>query len=201
MRFSLFLIILILLCGSASAESEITFQNIPWLTSETETVKQLFNLGIVREQELNEELAREGCEYIIFDEAGIYRPYTIRDYEEVCFAVLPSPRGRIAGYPIKQIKLTFAYDGDYKLISVSVDMIGADYDELKEKLVRVYGDGQYSRTNEGIESLMWKGDNNSGVLLYTESEGLEFTLIYGRIDAEEILNNCRVSNPDDVSGL
>ena len=55
--------------------------------------------------------------------------------------------------------------------------------------------------DESIESNLWRGDNNSAVALYTESDGFNYVLIYGRTDAEEILSNCSLYDPNDVSGL
>ena len=82
-----------------------------------------------------------------------------------------------------------------------VKLINADYESLKEKLVKKYGEGERLYDEEGLESFVWKGDNESCIVLFTKSEGIDYELVYGRLDAEEILANCLVSDPDDVSGL
>lgn len=71
-------------------------------------------------------------------------------------ARLPWIKGKIAGYPIKDLILTFAYDGEYKLIAVKVELIKGNYDDLKTKLTKVYGEGEHKETEEGIWSTVWK---------------------------------------------
>ena len=122
--------------------------------------------------------------------------------DEVTLTIDIAAKGKIAGYPVNDLILTFAYDGEYKLIAVRVELIKGDYDDLKAKLNKVYGEGEHKETEEGIWSTVWKGDNNSAVVLYTLNGGIDYTLMYGRLDAADILQNCLApADPDDVSGL
>ena len=71
----------------------------------------------------------------------------------------------------------------------------------KEKLVKRYGEGERLYDEEGLEAFVWKGNSEFCIVLFTKSEGIDYELVYGRLDAEEILANCLVSDPDDISGL
>ena len=103
---------------------------------------------------------------------------------------------------LKSLNLTFAYDGKYKLIAVGLSLVNASYDDIKEKLIRIHGNGEVKiDENEGIDLILWRGDNNSAILLYTLSDGMDYTLMYGRLDAEDIIMNCLEIDPDETSGL
>lgn len=116
--------------------------------------------------------------------------------------ITDAARGKIAGCPVSNIILTYAYDGTYQLIYTELTLLGASYNEIKQKLETVYGEGITYETDMGYQIVSWEGTNNTTVALYTESDGLDFSLIYGRTDATEILQNCLApANPDDVSGL
>lgn len=188
----------------ADSEKEITFWGVSWLSDDPKVLQMLKESGCIQTYSENYVLQKDQSSFLIEDSALAYRPDTNSEYEEVCFSISTDSftRGRIAGYPIKNLILSFAYNGTCRLISVKVEMIGADYNQILDKLIQVYGDGQNNKNDEGISAIMWKGADNSAVLLYTESEGLDYTLMYGRLDAEEILKNCLApADSSDVSGL
>lgn len=187
----------------ALAESEITFQTIPWLSDDVSTFQLLEEAGFVRNGVSSLIFKKDDPIYIVVDDMGFSSPDQVSGAEDVTFSVDLdcSVKGKIGGWPVKDLVLTFAYDGSYKLIAVKVDLINASYDDLRGKLNRVYGDGELTTTEEGIDSIVWKGENRSAVVLYTQSEGQNYTLIYGRLDAAEILSKCLETTNDDISGL
>lgn len=188
----------------ACAEQEITFQNLPWLSDVEEAIRTIKDAGYLRDGADKIGLSNEKAVYITPNDDLNYQPTAFKEYKDYSYSVSLRDyvKGKLAGYPVADIDMAFAYDGQYKLIAVKIDLLNADYAALKEKLTKVYGEGEAKAiVEEGIETIIWKGENNSSVLLYTESEGLDYTLVYGRIDATEILANCLNSDPDDVSGL
>lgn len=192
----------LLVFGIASADT--TFQKIEWLTDEESVVSSLRAAGLLLgNPELS--LTNEKVVYFVSQEALNYQPTSLPEYKDYCYSasLAENVKGKIAGYPVKDIILSFAYDGEYKLIAVKIELLGADYNTINEKLTKVYGEGEVKTIeDEGIESILWGGEDNTGILLYTESEGLSYTLLYGRTDADEILANCLApGDPDDVSGL
>ena len=192
---------ILLMFSIASAEEEITFYNIPWLSNEATVIQTLTEAELVRDGR-DDVTSQDDNRYLIVDDAGFVLPNKVTGADEVNFTIDIAAKGKIAGYLIKDLVLTFAYDGEYKLISVKVELIKANYDDLKSKLIKVYGEAETKETKEGIWSTVWKGDNNSAVLLYSDNEGLDYTLMYGRIDAADIIQNCLAPvDPDDVSGL
>lgn len=202
-RIFLAVIMMVFLYSIAFADSEITFQGVSWLSDDAHALEMLIDSGFAREGISISQMTDDNPEYIVYNEFEFYTPDRIVELDDTAFCIdlQRVSKGKLAGHPVKTIKMSFAYDGVYKLISVKVDLINASYDELKTKLNSVYGDGEQTITDEGVESIIWKGANNTGVLLYTQSEGLDYTLMYGRLDAEEILSNCLKTDPDDVSGL
>ena len=193
----------LLMFSFAVAEGEITFKNIPWLSDETTVIQTLTEAGLVKNGG-NSSISQEDKIYIIVDDTDFASPDRVIGADDATYAVDLTEiiKGKIADYPLKNLILTFAYDGEYKLIAVKVELIKGNYDDLKAKLTKVYGEGEHKETEEGIWSTVWKGDNNTAVLLYSDSEGLDYTLMYGRLDAAEILSNCLApADPDDVSGL
>lgn len=195
--------LLLFLSNFAYAETEISFQNIPWLSDDITTMNALKSIGILRDGTQILALSDEESVVIVENEMLNYQPKGLSEYKDYCYSISfhDYVKGKIADCPIKNIILTFAYNGEFELISVKVDLLNIDFVSLKEKLCRVYGEGDEKTLEEGIESIVWKGNNNSGVLLYTESEGYDYQLVYGRLDAEEILKKCTIMDKDDVSGL
>lgn len=199
------LIVVMLLFSAAMAEydSEITFQGVPWLSDDETVARSLIEAGFLRNG-TKVDLNHENVSYLLENEVGFFSPDRIYGADEVTFttALEGSVKGKIAGYSVKDLIFTFAYDGEYKLIAVNVGLIGCEYTILKEKLTKIYGEAETVETEEGIISNVWKGLNNSAILLITYSEGLDYTLMYGRLDAADILSQCLAApDPDDVSGL
>ena len=191
---------LFLLAIMTTAVAEVTFNSIPFLVSDDEVIAGLIEKGFVR-KDTSFALSNENGTYLVANEILGYQPAFNQSYSDYCFSQHISGFGRIAGFPVKSMNLTYAYDGVYKLIALKVDMLGANYATLNEKLTKVYGSPDVRRVEEeGIVSNIWK-DGETSVVLYTENDGYDYTLIYGRTDAEEILANCLVSDPDDVLGL
>ena len=198
------ILLTLLLLNYAFAEEEITFAGIPWLSDDEKTANALSETGFIRNGVSFLELNHDNPFCLMVNDENLVFPYQIANTNDVVLTTdLESlVKGKIAGMPIRNIKLTFAYDGEYKIIAVEVELMNTKYEELKSKLNKKYGDGQKTVSEEDIVSIVWRGANNTAVLLYTESEGSNYTLMYGRLDAAEILQNCLApAAPDDVSGL
>ena len=199
----IFLLVCCILVNNSFAESDLIFQNVLWLSDEATTIQAINDAGLLREI-ICFPLSKEKNTYILTDDGSHYRPDVLADYESACFSMSLNGyvKGKVAGYPIDDLILSFAYDGEYKLIAIRVSLLNSSYSEIKTKLMKAYGKGEFSVTEDLIESTIWKGDNNSAILLYTQSEGYDYTLIYGRIDAVEILSNClALPDPNDILGL
>jgi len=200
------IISIILLFGYSFAENEtkeINFLNIPWLSNETEVFEQLTELGYVS-QGLIGDYTNDRCLFLVKNDDELIWPASSNVYSDVCFTVElgNATRGKIAGYIVKNMSFTFANDGAFHLISVSVELVEAKYEDVKEKLTRVYGESEHIKTEEFAQSSIWKDGNDAAVVLYTDSEGYDYTLMYGRTDAEQILQNCLSPvDLEDVSGL
>ncbi len=197
------LVAALFLFSSAFAENDITFQGIPWLADDTTTMRMLTEAGFIRDNTLLPHFSDKKPLYFIENEIGHTAPDRDMEFDNITYTIdlLKAVKGKIAGYPVDNLILTFAYNGTYQLIAVKIDLAHADYNDLKAKIKRVYGEGEQKITEEGIESNLWKGENNSAILLYSQSEGLDYTLMYGRLDATEILSDCLTLDPNDVSGL
>ena len=195
------LLVLLLLMTITIAVSEVTFNGVSFLSSDDEVIAGLIEKGFAKGNEVFNK-SNENNTYLVSNELLGYQPTYIQDYQTTCFSQTIPGFNKIAGCPVKDLVLTYAYDGNYKLIGVKVELIGIDYATLLEKLTKVYGAADVKAIEEeGITSNIWK-DGNTAVVLYTESEGYDYVLVYGRTDAEEILANSLVlADPDDVSGL
>lgn len=205
MKRIVMLVLSFLVISVASAENtgEITFQSIPWLSNETIVNQSLTENGYLRDG-TRISLSHDRSTYLLMDDMNFVTPDRVMWADDVTFVsdLDGIEKNRIAGYPVKDLILTFAYNGEYKLIAARVELINGNYEDLKAKLTKVYGEAETKGTEEGIWSTVWKGENNSAVVLYTQSDGSSYTLMYGRLDATEILQNCLApADPDDVSGL
>lgn len=185
----------------ATSETEILFQSIPWLSDETQTFRVLADNGFVISDSKGLDLKSNECFYLALDENENVVPSIASDTNYCASAsLLGNAKGKIAGFPIKNINLTFAYNGGFQLIYAKVDLVGSDYISIKEKLSKVYGECEENETIEG-HTYIWRGTSNSCIALFEYSEGQEYDLCYGRLDAEEILKNCAYIDPEDTSGL
>lgn len=201
------ILILSFCLGAYAEETEIQFHNIPWLTNEATVQKKLKdyqNLGLKPSKGPGE------IGIIIKNDKELHgRPSTTGEYADQCTSISYSGKnkGKIAGYKINQLLLTFAkQDANNMLICVKVDLAGASYSDLMAKLSKVYGEGETGIDEEGLQTVIWRGKDQSCVLLYTVDEGATTDLIYGRLDAEAILKGDDSelpvnADPDDVSGL
>ena len=194
---------LLVICSTAIAETEFSIQEMPWLSDKNESFQWLKQAKLVQADETMPLLSTEASSYIIVDDVNC-RPGYNKNYDNTCYSLSLKGlvEGRIAGYPINNIILSYAYDGEYKLISAKIELIGADYSAMKEKLNKKYGEGEQTITEEGIDSIVWRENNKIAILLYTENDGIDYVIMYGRLDAEDILLQClAISDPEDISGL
>ncbi len=192
--------VLLLIACMALAMADVSFNSVEFLSTDDIVLNTLTEKGFVKNNTVTD-FSNEKNIYLVTNELLGFQPTYNPYYQDVCYSQTASGYGRIAGYPVKGLSMTYAYDGSYRLISVKVDLIGADYATLLEKLTKVYGTAEVKAVeDEGITSNIWK-DGVAAIVLYTESDGADYILMYGRLDAEEILTNCLVSDPDDISGL
>ncbi len=203
----LVLILIIILSTVAFSESELTFQGIPWLSDEEMAIRVLKDNNFISEEEEPIIVENEGV-YIKKDETIIARPSKIENHENYCISLKGKVKKKIAGYPVNDLLLTFAFDGaNTQLISVKVELDNASYTDILNKLKKVYGEGETKSDEDGITSTIWYGGNNSSILLHMIEGGDLFSLLYGRLDGESILLASNESfadmnvDPEDVSGL
>lgn len=193
------LVILCLVAGNGVAEqTEVQFCNIPWLSNEITSLQMLKFANLCATDESINLIKKGKGNYIVEDSEGIAFYHNDEGNAKITGSIVLNElaRGKVAGYPVNEIELTFAYDGTFKLIATRIDLVNAKYDLLKEKLSKKYGTPVITETEEGIESIVWKGNNNSGILLYTQDKGKSYDFVYGRFDAETILQNCLVEDED-----
>ena len=126
-------IIVVVLLFISTASAEVSFQKIPWLSNDETVVKALIDAGFLRgNPELD--LTNEKAVFLTKNEDLDYQPTYLAEYKDYSFTATLSDnvKGKIAGYPVKNIIPTFAYDGEYRLIAIIVELINADYTSLKE---------------------------------------------------------------------
>ena len=83
---------------------------------------------------------------------------------------------------------------------------GESFEGISNKLKTVYGIGVDTKIEDEFETVLWTGENNSAVILFTENGGFTYDLVYGRLDSEQILKDAKdaiavLADPDDASGL
>lgn len=203
-----FSIILLANCSCAITEDKLSirFHGVDWFSSEEIAIEELNDL-LYSDKSVNY-LDGENGLYIQYDEILGARPYTTREYPNVTHAIsiTESIKEKIAGYVVNSILLSFAYDGiDSKLICVKIDLLGSRYNDLKNKLNKVYGEGKNGIDEDNIQTTIWKENDNSCVLLYS-IDGESADLIYGTLAGEQLLKQCAIDiyqniDPNDVSGL
>lgn len=206
-KVTYFFLAVIMLFSIAQAEqeqSEILFANIPWLSDETRTISLLNDAKMLRSIDACKFIPYNGQGiYLAEDENGFIWPMVYKVYDDVCISVSLSGyvKGRIGGYAIKDLNLTYAYNGEFQLISAKVELAGADYSSIKRKLETVYGIGEQHINEDGATSVAWKGASNSCILLFTENPNEYFELVYGRLDAKNLLDQCINNDPNEILGL
>ena len=127
---------LLLVLSITSASAEVTFNGVEFLSTDDVVISTLTEKGFTSGAPV---FSNEKSTYLVINEDLGYQPTYVPTYQDVCFSQIVSGRGKIAGYPVKNLILAYAYDGSYKLISVKVELLGADYTTLLEKLTKVYG--------------------------------------------------------------
>lgn len=218
--------------GTALAyDAEITFQGIPWGSTNEEAAKNLLENGFFlldddSQLQMDEEeflqyamyLSRSAPYYLI-EEKGSIRVGSSPDFEKVGYEIyVNNPFGKIktiGGYSFTPI-MYFAGNGeDAALIAVSMSAgPGIDdkamFGDLEQKLTSVYGDkitgDAETITGKKTSYDAWLGSNNTCVRLFNNSGMIQ--LIYGTLDAESILNEYLSAAPTekpadstDVGGL
>ncbi len=229
----LVLSLMLLSCAAlAEEEKEITFQGVPWGSSIEEMGQIWIDNGFLNEwKELeHSHLCRTPMEYLT-QEDGIDVAYTDENLAAVGGRQWMEPNWlvkgtQIAGYDIKEIQTFWACnDNNSALLAVKVilkvDDKAAAYDDLTAKLTTVYGECENVEKYTFVNG--WIGANNTAVLLtandgtscsemLTERDKEKVALIYGTLDAQEILDTYYAEyqanqkpeptvNPFDVSGL
>ena len=211
-KFYLFIVvsIVVLLCVYSSlADGEITFNNVPWLSNEETTLKVLYDNGLIREGFSVPVFSGESGYYIIKENNLGYCPTKNDAYKEVnqSISLAGKTKSKIGGSSVKDVLLTFANDRiDSKLICVKVVLDGESFEGISNKLKTVYGIGVDTKIEDEFETVIWTGENNSAVILFTENGGFTYDLVYGRLDSEQILKDAKdaiavLADPDDASGL
>lgn len=189
----------------AEGDAEIEFNSIPWL-SDQETAMDLLKDYLYPFFSVSYLGGEEGL-FLRHDDELLARPVKAKEYSDVSTClIINSIKKNIAGYKVEKIKLYFSNNGlATQLLCVQIDLAGSQYDDLQSKLSKVYGNGETRISEEGLETALWNGTNDSCVLLYSVDGGESADLIYGRLDAEKILNECALSlidvDPNDLSGL
>ncbi len=206
--FIIFLAVIISSCSFSFAESnnEITFSKIDWLSDKSVVINKMEEY-IQYGYTFSNPTTDQGM-FLRKDDQLLARPSMAAQYTGVSFgfSLAGGIEGKIGGYSVSKITFTYAYDGSTsKLVCVKVELNGATCEDLKNKLTKVYGESETRTDDEGLQTIVWTGSDNSCVLLYSIDDGETADLIYGRLDAEEILEECtteiKTADPDDVSGL
>ena len=214
------------LSGTALAyDGEITFQGIPWGSSFDDSFKIMESngfttdeYGVTLEWLKNNGYPRSGSgSFLVPEESRNYMTGNVSQYTDVlsCFqfemGTLAEDK-KIAGYDISQIEFSFVSLGDdTKLITAAVRLKWENqeraFDDLHDKLSSVYGEAEHKQDNNGIvNNYVWKGENNSIVLLDFGQQFLQ--LYYGTADATEWLEQAQQEyvptntvDSSDTSGL
>lgn len=203
------LLSVVFLFGYAYAEEkkEITFQGVPWLVDEEVSTEILVRNGFIRSTAAV--FSDVQGTYLMQDETGFVWPSSDSENKDVLLtmSLFGKIKEKIGGCYARDIIMSYAYNGsEANLIAVDVRLYNIEFDDIKAKIEKVYGEGKVTYSDEIIRSIIWMGDNDSCILLYTEGNTTDFNLVYGRLNAEEILKQCHemISSPvvpDDVSGL
>ena len=190
----------------AENDTEITFNNISWLSDKESSMDKLSDY-IYPYFSVDYLDGGEGL-FLRQDDELFARPVKTNEYTDISTCIsINSIRKSIAGYNVKKIRLTFANKGsESQLICVQIDLEGSQFDDLQTKLIKVYGAGETKESEEGLLTAFWNGLNNTCVLLYSVDGGESADLLYGRLDAEKVLDDCALFTPmnvdhDDISGL
>ena len=192
---------------------EITFRGLPWGISLDKAKEELDIDGNFWESNEAFITSWEACKpqgYDWFDNLYL-------GHELSCSFYGGKKSLNVAGYPVEYVSLYFAYglddgvqydskDSEFYLAGYRFDVtdIRGTYEDLKEKLNSIYGEGHKAQADDSIMlwamydemATEWCGANNTGVILYATvtKEGSEFNtdslvLCYGKTDSQGMLRN------------
>lgn len=213
-------------CALADVDTEITFQNIPWgsdvltvydyvLENGLGTAPTQWNFKNLFQSSRDSFLTFGIGTYLHYDEEQ--ESYELKSSSSEMIARLLNRWGdpekkKIAGYDFRYIALTFMADETKEsLITIRVELDWQDtskaYADLQQKLSSVYGEGFHAVSAEGWDYYLWKGANNTAVMLMYNQDNLK--LYYGTLDAEQWITDAEAQaetqdqpvDPDDTSGL
>ncbi len=179
---------------------EITWQDIPWGCTRADVMKNMIENQWIQSEEDTDYSAYGSDEWAwasFVTAAGCICEWT--DYELVNslrgkgINILATKRGvkpelTIAGYPVKEKAFTFAPDGSFMTVGISLDKAKAD--DLIGKLESVYGESELTADRDDFYNLYFKQGENSTAVALVESNfwGDGPYLVYGKTVWEEILN-------------
>ena len=227
-------LILALLAGmmgcAAAYDGEIVFQEIPWGTDREEALSLLLGKGYIPDEYMEMIGADELAAYFVYEQGGSYLGknrsgislHSENDVQRVLYTLLfRNPFDnvlvkKIAGYSVDEINLCFADNRtESALIAVylqiqSMENYEVFFDDLKEKLVKVYGKAETGKatgvTGKNITFCAWEGDQDTCVWLFADMGVVQ--LVYGTLNARNILKEYLTAkpaavtpNPDDTDGL
>ncbi len=215
-------LMLLLSCSAlAEEEKEITFQGVPWGSSKEETRQIWIDQGFVKPNPPAGS-GSNGNYGFSFSAEGDLVYFSGSDDTMCChsFKISALEVTTLASYELNKVCEFYACDrveDGTALMMVLVELKVSDgeaaYDDLTAKLASIYG--QYEGLtweDYGMVVNMWKGANNTVVVLAPDGNTGLVTLLYGTLDAEKILGEYEDRyqatiptpvpvDPTDTSGL
>ena len=195
---------LVLMCSALAYDEEITFQGIPWESSDEEAVRLLIENGVISsDSDANSKPLQKGGSYLyLWDKdipalgANVTQDGT--DYTDVIsHRYFKSSEKRIGGYEINKLNMTYATNGTDggKLICVyftpKAEVAMDAYNDLCEKLTSVYGAGvPYVGSAGGGHYYIsyWMGGNNTAIYIAYYDNDNTVHVYYGTCNSFELLN-------------
>ena len=180
-----------------TAESEIVFHSIPWLTPINKAVELLGLDGKLREGETlyswGPEYTRTSVENAGFEYAvtGIGNSFFVAGHsvnEVYLWALYGSGSGSVE----REKELSKLYKAAYYFDDADKD---AAYNDLLEKLSDLYGSPAVRQEETDDRYAMWYGANNTGVILRKQKlfSTVYLSLCYGRSDADSLIAELKTS--------
>ncbi len=178
---------------------EIVWQDIPWGSSYSETVKLLIDKKIISTpNDLMKgdyaDLSPMGvfCSFMLEDGMLDDDPWSPKYYNSHIIVATNRSSGlsfKFGGYEVRSITLIFT--PDEKLMSIMITPNGADYDDLTGKLSSVYGEPSIE------DPFVIRGGNQTAVA-YDYMNG---AIVYGKTTWNEVLPDTETKAPADASDL
>ncbi len=211
-------LVLVMSCGAAFAayDEEIRFQDIPWESTIEETAQLLKDCGLYTGDvaELINARVNSNGYYLEKDDNWLMKGYAYPNERNGVgsITVYKDNLGKIAGYDLGSLTLTFALNDEKSalvsaVVTFSVDDKAAVWKDLQKKLAKVYGEGIGVHIITDLELDFWNGANNTALCLQKmgkTASSLSFELIYATRDAEKLMKKfykSDVSDVDDLGGL